>query len=36
MSRPIPAKGVIMSGAPVSARQRGSEIGYFSPLIGST
>ena len=36
MSRPSPGKAVIMSGAPVSERQRGSEIGYVWPLAGST
>src|ERR1700722_16930035 len=36
MLRPMPGKAVIISGAPVSERHRGSEIGYFRPLTGST
>jgi hypothetical protein len=36
MLRPIPGKAVIISGAPVSERHRGSEIGYVWPHTGST
>jgi hypothetical protein len=36
MLRPMPGKAVIISGAPVSERHRGSEIGYVWPHTGST